>query len=50
LFTADPPRAAGTWFTDATFGLREALVSGLVSPDLHKVDKRRNQIIEKKIA
>jgi rifampicin phosphotransferase len=51
LFTADPLDGRRHVVSiDATFGLGEALVSGLVSPDLYKVDKRRSEIIEKKIA
>jgi phosphoenolpyruvate synthase/pyruvate phosphate dikinase len=33
---------------DASFGLGEALVSGLVNPDIYKV--RNGQVIDKKIA
>ncbi len=51
LFTADP--LTGHRYTvsiDASFGLGEALVSGLVSPDAYRVDKRNRQIIERQIA
>jgi phosphoenolpyruvate synthase/pyruvate phosphate dikinase len=49
LFTADPISGhRDTISIDASFGLGEALVSGLVSADLYKV--RENQIILKQIA
>ena len=49
LFTADPVTANRKVLSiDASFGLGEALVSGLVSADLYKV--RNGRIIEKKIA
>ncbi|ULL13084.1 phosphoenolpyruvate synthase [Paenibacillus sp. H1-7] len=49
LFTADPISGhRGTVSIDASFGLGEALVSGLVSADLYQV--RSGRIIEKKIA
>src|SRR5262245_14115703 len=51
LFTADPLDGRRHIVSiDAGFGLGEALVSGLVSADLYKVDKRTHQVIEKKIA
>ena len=51
MFTADPiDGRRHVASIDAGFGLGEALVSGLVSADLYKVDKRRRTIIEKKIA
>ena len=49
LFTADPITGhRHTISIDASFGLGEALVSGLVSADLYQV--RDNQIIRKQIA
>ncbi len=49
LFTADPVTGhRHTISIDAGFGLGEALVSGIVTPDLYKV--RENQIIHKHIA
>ncbi len=51
LFTADPLSGnRNTISIDASFGLGEALVSGLVSADLYQVDKRTNAIIKKTIA
>jgi pyruvate,water dikinase len=51
LFTADPIDGRRYVVSiDAGFGLGEALVSGLVSADLYKVDKRTGDLIEKKIA
>lgn len=49
MFTADPINGhRGTVSIDASFGLGEALVSGLVSADLYQV--RDQEIIQKKIA
>ncbi|WP_031087330.1 rifamycin-inactivating phosphotransferase [Streptomyces sp. NRRL WC-3549] len=49
LFTADPVTGNRNVATvDAGFGLGEALVSGLVNPDVFKV--RRGEIVEKAIA
>lgn len=49
MFTADPISGhRGTVSIDASFGLGEALVSGLVSADLYRV--RSGAIVEKKIA
>jgi len=49
LFTADPITSNRKLLSiDASFGLGEALVSGLVSPDCFKV--RENKIIDKRIA
>ncbi|MGM0867417.1 MAG: phosphoenolpyruvate synthase [Bacillota bacterium] len=49
LFTADPINGNRTVVTiDASFGLGEAIVSGMVSADLYKV--KANQIIQKDIA
>ncbi len=51
LFTADPLTGHRHTLTiDASFGLGEALVSGLVSPDSYRVDKRTRTIIERRIA
>ncbi|MCA9996193.1 MAG: hypothetical protein KDE56_10625, partial [Anaerolineales bacterium] len=51
LFTADPLTGHRHTVTiDASFGLGEALVSGLVSPDAYRVDKRTMTIIERQIA
>ena len=48
LFTADPISGNRKVITiDAGYGLGEALVSGIVSPDLYKV--KAGQILEKKI-
>ncbi len=50
LFSADPVsghrRIASI---DASFGLGEALVSGLVSADLYRVDKRSWQVVEARV-
>ncbi|VBB08184.1 Hypothetical protein LUCI_3452 [Lucifera butyrica] len=49
LFTADPVNGNRTVVSiDASFGLGEALVSGLVSADLYKV--KNNTLISKKIS
>lgn len=51
LFTADP--VSGNRHVasiDASFGLGEALVSGLVSADLYQVDKRTGRILKRQIA
>lgn len=49
LFTADPVSGhRGTVSIDASFGLGEALVSGLVSADLYRV--RSGAIVDKKVA
>ncbi|MBP9073794.1 MAG: phosphoenolpyruvate synthase, partial [Caldilineaceae bacterium] len=51
LFTADPLTGhRHTASIDASFGLGEALVSGLVSPDAYRVDKRTGVIIDRQIA
>lgn len=51
LFTADPLTGhRHTVSIDASFGLGEALVSGLVSPDAYRVDKRDFSIIDRQIA
>jgi rifampicin phosphotransferase len=50
LFTADPLTGHRHTLTiDASFGLGEALVGGLVSPDAYRVDKRNNTIIDRQI-
>ncbi|MCI0395276.1 MAG: phosphoenolpyruvate synthase [Chloroflexi bacterium] len=47
LFTADPvTNHRGLATIDASYGLGEALVAGLVSADLYKVDKRRWEVVE----
>ncbi|SEG58546.1 phosphoenolpyruvate synthase [Paenibacillus sp. UNC499MF] len=49
LFTADPVTSNRKLLSiDASFGLGEALVSGLVSPDCYKVQE--DQIVDKRIA
>ncbi len=51
MFTADPIDGRRHIVSiDSGFGLGEALVSGLVSADLYKVDKRTHAIVERKIA
>ena len=51
LFTADPLTGHRHTLTiDASFGLGEALVSGIVSPDAYQVDKRAGTIISRQIA
>ena len=51
MFTADPLTGhRHTLAIDASFGLGEALVSGLVTPDTYRVDKRTRTIIERRIA
>lgn len=51
MFTADPISGHRQIVSiDASYGLGEALVSGLVSPDLYKVDKRDKKIIETTVA
>jgi pyruvate,water dikinase len=50
LFTADPISGhRHITSIDASYGLGEALVAGLVNPDLYKVDKRSHQVIERQI-
>ncbi|MCB8944405.1 MAG: phosphoenolpyruvate synthase [Ardenticatenaceae bacterium] len=50
LFTADPVSGhRHITSIDASYGLGEALVAGLVNPDLYKVDKRTNQLVDKQI-
>lgn len=51
LFTADPLTGHRHIVTiDASFGLGEALVSGLVSPDAYRVDKRTRNILDRQIS
>ncbi len=51
LFTADPISGHRDRLSiDAGFGLGEALVSGLVSADLYRVDKLTGAILERRIA
>ncbi len=50
MFTADPVSGKRRLTSiDASFGIGEALVSGLVSPDLYQVDKSTDQICKKQI-
>lgn len=50
MFTADPVTQNREIISiDASYGLGEALVSGLVNPDLFKIHKSRLRISEKKI-
>ena len=51
LFTAEPITGNREIVSiDASFGLGEALVSGLVSADLYQVDKQTHQIVKRQIA
>ncbi len=51
LFTADPVTGHRHTLTiDASFGLGEALVGGLVTPDTYHVDKRTRIILDRQIA
>lgn len=51
LFTADPVTNQRHLLSiDASFGLGEALVSGIVSADLYQVDKRTFQLVKRQIA
>ena len=51
MFTADPLTGHRHTLTiDASFGLGEALVSGIVSPDAYQVDKREHKIVQRQIA
>lgn len=51
LFSADPLTGHRHTLTiDASFGLGEALVSGIVTPDAYKIDKRTMTIIDRTIA
>ena len=50
LFTADPvSQNRHICSIDASYGLGEALVAGLVSADLYRVNSRTNQLVETKI-
>ncbi|MCB8928989.1 MAG: phosphoenolpyruvate synthase [Ardenticatenaceae bacterium] len=50
LFTADPvSQHRHICSIDASYGLGEALVAGLVTADLYRVDSRTHQLIETKI-
>ena len=50
LFTADPvSQNRHITSIDASYGLGEALVAGLVTADLYRVDTRRNKVVEVKI-
>ena len=51
MFTAHPLTGHRHTLTiDASFGLGEAIVAGLVTPDTYSVDKRTRKIIERKIS
>lgn len=51
MFTADPLSENRQIISiDASFGLGEALVSGKVTPDLYRVDKRNNEVVEANIS
>ena len=51
MFTIDPvTNDKSKVVIEAVFGLGEAIVSGEVTPDLYVVDKKRRQIVNKKIA
>ncbi|GAB4524820.1 MAG: hypothetical protein Fur0018_08730 [Anaerolineales bacterium] len=51
LFTADPLTGHRHTLTiDASFGLGEALVGGLVTPDTYHVDKRTGEIVRREIS
>jgi phosphohistidine swiveling domain-containing protein len=50
MFTADPiSNDRNTISTDSSYGLGEAVVSGLVNPDNHKIDKKTMTISSKTI-
>lgn len=50
-FTADPISGhRGIVAIDAGFGLGEALVSGITSADLYRVDKKTQEVVTRKIA
>lgn len=51
LFTADPVTGHRPTLTiDATFGLGESLVGGLVTPDFYRLDKRSRQVVDRQVA
>ncbi len=51
LFTADPVSENRRLLSiDAGYGLGEALVSGIVTPDLYQYDKREDCITQKRVA
>jgi pyruvate,water dikinase len=51
LFTADPLTGHRHTLTiDASFGLGEGLVSGMVNPDAYRIDKKAHVIIDAKIS
>lgn len=51
LFTADPVSGNRQITSiDASYGLGEALVAGLVSPDLYKVDKRSQRVVTAQVS
>ena len=50
LFTADPLTGhRGVCSIDASYGLGEALVSGLVEPDLYRLDKATGALLEARV-
>ncbi len=51
LFTADPVSGQRTVLSiDASFGLGEAIVQGLVTPDLYRVHKGTGEILTRQVA
>ncbi|NPA87043.1 MAG: phosphoenolpyruvate synthase [Candidatus Diapherotrites archaeon] len=50
MFTAHPVDGSPKIIIEAAYGLGEAVVSGMVTPDEYVVDKKTLRIIEKKIA
>ncbi len=51
MFTVDPLSENRQLISiDASFGLGEALVSGRVTPDLYRVNKRNNEVVEVNIS
>ena len=51
MFTANPITGnVGEMMINASWGLGEAVVSGIVSPDEYTIDKKENTIVEKHIA
>ncbi len=51
MFTANPVTGhRHTILINASYGLGEALVSGLVNPDTYEFDKRKTQIVDVKIS
>lgn len=51
MFTADPLNGSRDIVSiEAGYGLGEALVSGIISPDIYKFQKSTNRIIKKRVA